>query len=390
MLTKPFQIQSSEYKRIDFTKKRGISFQVHISDIHFGIIDPKTEYDILQDQFINKIRGIPLDCISIDGDFFDRLFPSNTDAILYANLFFSELVKICKENRYNNINTVLVVIAGTKNHDADQMKLFYPYLDDKELDLRIVEKIQFEWINGCRVLCIPELYNVSKESYIEVLWKSGSYDMVFMHGSIEGGIYDNKMGQAKVFQPNDFGFCLGPVIAGHVHTGPSLHGFCYYNGSPIRWNFGEEEPKGFQIVLYDMDSRYYYIHKEIITSFKYDTLSIDDILLSDPQSIIKYINEKRENEGIDHIRLKCTSTVDNQDTINILKEYYRLDKGVKFQINKKSSNVINETQSSLYNQYDYLFNRSMSPYDILAKFINESQSDIMVTSDQIIGALKEI
>ena len=390
MLTKPFQIQSSEYKRIDFTKKRGISFQVHISDIHFGIIDPKTEYDILQDQFINKIRGMPLDCISIDGDFFDRLFPSNTDAILYANLFFSELVKICKENRYNNINTVLVVIAGTKNHDADQMKLFYPYLDDKELDLRIVEKIQFEWINGCRVLCIPELYNVSKESYIEVLWKSGSYDMVFMHGSIEGGIYDNKMGQAKVFQPNDFGFCLGPVIAGHIHTGPSLHGFCYYNGSPIRWNFGEEEPKGFQIVLYDMDSRYYYIHKEIITSFKYDTLSIDDILLSDPQSIIKYINEKRENEGIDHIRLKCTSTVDNQDTINILKEYYRLDKGVKFQINKKSSNVINETQSSLYNQYDYLFNRSMSPYDILAKFINESQSDIMVTSDQIIGALKEI
>lgn len=390
MLTKPFQIQSSEYKRIDFAKKRGISFQVHISDIHFGIIDPKTEYNILQDQFINKIRGMPLDCISIDGDFFDRLFPSNTDAILYANLFFSELVKICKENRYNNINTVLVVIAGTKNHDADQMKLFYPYLDDKELDLRIVEKIQFEWINGCRVLCIPELYNVSKESYIEVLWKSGSYDMVFMHGSIEGGIYDNKMGQAKVFQPNDFGFCLGPVIAGHVHTGPSLHGFCYYNGSPIRWNFGEEEPKGFQIVLYDMDSRYYYIHKEIITSFKYDTLSIDDILLSDPQSIIKYINEKRENEGIDHIRLKCTSTVDNQDTINILKEYYRLDKGVKFQINKKSSNVINETQSSLYNQYDYLFNRSMSPYDILAKFINESQSDIMVTSDQIIGALKEI
>lgn len=390
MLTKPFQIQSSEYKRIDFTKKRGISFQVHISDIHFGIIDPKTEYDILQDQFINKIRGMPLDCISIDGDFFDRLFPSNTDAILYANLFFSELVKICKENRYNNINTVLVVIAGTKNHDADQMKLFYPYLDDKELDLRIVEKIQFEWINGCRVLCIPELYNVSKESYIEVLWKSGSYDMVFMHGSIDGGIYDNKMGQAKVFQPNDFGFCLGPVIAGHIHTGPSLHGFCYYNGSPIRWNFGEEEPKGFQIVLYDMDSRYYYIHKEIITSFKYDTLSIDDILLSDPQSIIKYINEKRENEGIDHIRLKCTSTVDNQDTINILKEYYRLDKGVKFQINKKSSNDINETQSSLYNQYDYLFNRSMSPYDILAKFINESQSDIMVTSDQIIGALKEI
>ena len=391
---KPFQIFSKqEYEKIDFYEKRGVTLQAHISDIHFGIIDPKTEYDILYEQFIRKIEKLPLDCISIDGDLFDRLYTSNTDAILYANLFVSELVKICKQNNSKGTHTVLVIILGTKNHDADQLKLFYPYLDDPEIDIRIVEKIQFEWINGCRVLCIPELYNVPDDEYRKVLYGSGVYDMVFMHGSIEGGVYDNKMGQARMFYPADFNFCMGPVIAGHVHTGPSLHGFCYYNGSPIRWNFGEEEPKGFQLILYDMDTRYYYIHKEIIHSFKYNTISIDDIIQCDPQDIINYINNLKEKEGIDYIRLKCTSTQDIQNTLELLKDYYRLDKTVKFKLEKEKSIYVksmNDQSKSLYDQYNYFFNRSMSPYDILARYINESQSEVIVTADQIINALKEI
>ena len=65
---KPFTIGEENFQyNIKETPKRGISLQVHISDIHFGIIDPKTEYDILYEQFISKIRGLPVDCISIDG-----------------------------------------------------------------------------------------------------------------------------------------------------------------------------------------------------------------------------------------------------------------------------------------------------------------------------------
>ena len=319
-------------------------------------MDPKTEFDILYEQFIKKIIGLPLDCISIDGDLFDRLFTSNTDSILYANLFFAELVKICKQNRTAGIHTVLMIIMGTKNHDSDQLKLFYPYLDDPELDLRIIEKIQFEWVNGCRVLCIPELYNISDEEYNKVLWESGVYDMVFMHGSIEGAVYDNKMGQAKMFKPSDFGFCMGPVIAGHIHTGPALHGFCYYNGSPIRWNFGEEEPKGFQIVLYDMDSRYYYIHKEIIHSFKYNTISIDNMIQCDPQEIINYISDLREKEGIDYIRLRCVANQDTQNTLELLKEYYRLDKTVKFKLEKENHMIkdhMNDKKDSNFYKNNY-------------------------------------
>lgn len=378
---------------LEYTTKRGISMQAHISDLHFGKIDPKVEFNILKEQFIDRIKDLPLDCISIDGDFFDRLFMSNTDTTLYANLFFKELYNVCKNNAKRGIHTVLILILGTKNHDADQLRLFYPYLEDKEVDLRIVETIQFQYINGCRVLCIPELYNVTDDEYSKVLYESGAYDMVFMHGSIEGAIYDNKMGESKIFSPSDFSCCMGPVVAGHVHTGPAVHGFCYYNGSPIRWNFGEEETKGFQLVLYDMDTRYYYIHKEPVHSFRYDTISIDDIIMTDPQKVISYINDLREKEGIDYIRLKCVSNYDTQDALNIIKEYYRTDKTVKFKFDKEMSpdeKSFDQQTVEMYDKYNYLFDKSMSTYEIFARFINDNQSDIIVTADDIIDALKEI
>lgn len=378
---------------LEYTTKRGISMQAHISDLHFGKIDPKVEFNILKEQFIDRIKDLPLDCISIDGDFFDRLFMSNTDTTLYANLFFKELYNVCKNNAKRGIHTVLILILGTKNHDADQLRLFYPYLEDKEVDLRIVETIQFQYINGCRVLCIPELYNVTDDEYSKVLYESGVYDMVFMHGSIEGAIYDNKMGESKIFSPSDFSCCMGPVVAGHVHTGPAVHGFCYYNGSPIRWNFGEEETKGFQLVLYDMDTRYYYIHKEPIHSFRYDTISIDDIIMTDPQKVISYINDLREKEGIDYIRLKCVSNYDIQDALNIIKEYYRTDKTVKFKFDKEMSpdeKSFDQQTTEMYDKYSYLFDKSMSTYEIFARFINDNQSDIIVTADDIIDALKEV
>lgn len=391
---KPFTIRGNDYQyNITEIPKRGISLQVHISDIHFGVIDPKTEYDILKEQFVDRIKELPLDCISIDGDFFDRLFASNTDATLYANLFFRDLYNICVENRLNGIETVLVLLMGTRNHDSDQLRLFYPYLEDPNIDLRIIEKIQFEWINGCRVLCIPELYNVSEDIYTRYLYESGPYDMIFMHGSVEGAIYDNKQQESKMFSTRDFGFCLGPVISGHIHTGPNLNSYIFYNGSPIRWCFGEEETKGFQIVLYDMDSRYYYVHKEPIYSFRYDTVSIDDILTSDPKQVIDYINNLKKENNIDYIRLKCISNIDTQENLNILKEYYRLDKTIKWKITKEedlAKEAMDKKTKDLYNQYSYFFNKSMSPYEILARFVNESQTDMIVSADQIIEVLRDL
>lgn len=380
------EIHSYDTLKAKYPYRRGTSIQCHISDIHFGVMDAQTEYNILKEQYINRIKDIPLDIISIDGDLFNKLDMSNTDSCLYASLLVADIVSICKNNRRNGIPTVFVMLAGTKNHDAGQLRLFYHYLNDPELDIRIVEQIQFEYINGMKILCIPELYGVPEEVYTQFLYGSGPYDMCFMHGTVQGAVYGNNAGESRLFKENDFGLCYGPVIAGHVHPGGCFNSFMYYNGSPIRWSFGEEGPKGFQIVLYDMDTRKYYVYLEQIVSFRYDTISIDDIICTDPKKVIEYIDNLKAKENIDYIRLKCKQTPDNDSNLKILQEYYRTNRTVKFKLDKVMSadeKTIAEKNQDLYNKYSYVFDKSMSAYDILARFIMDNEDGIFISGEDI-------
>ena len=69
-------------------KTRGLLNQVHIADLHFGAFDPKTQYEILREQFLIPISSInKIDIISIDGDIFDHKVMSNSDAAMYASIF---------------------------------------------------------------------------------------------------------------------------------------------------------------------------------------------------------------------------------------------------------------------------------------------------------------
>ena len=145
------------------------------------------------------------------------------------------------------------------------------------------------------------------------------------------------------------------------------------------------------MVIYNMDTSQYYIHKEPITSYRYDTISIDDFIMNDPNTIIQYIDNKQKNEGIDFIRIKCISSMKTQDTINVLKAYYAQNNTVKFQITKDSDldkAKLDEKEQDLYNQYSYFFNKSMSPYEIFVQYVNQSQSDIVITVDQLMKILK--
>ena len=126
--------------------KRGILKQAHIADLHFTVknIPPKVHYEILKEQFINKLIDLPLDLISVDGDIFDRKFMSNTDSVMYASMFIGDLVQLCKTKKIT-----LFLIKGTDGHEADQLKLFYHYLKDPDIDIRIIETIRFEYAKGC-------------------------------------------------------------------------------------------------------------------------------------------------------------------------------------------------------------------------------------------------
>lgn len=373
-------IYDEDYKfDIDRSTKKGVLSQVHIADLHFGVISPEVQYKIYKEQILDKISALPIDLVSIDGDTFDRKFMSNTDAIRYANKFIFELVMICKSK-----NITLIIIDGTTEHDAGQLRLFYHYLQDPDLDLRIVENIQFEYVKGAKILCIPEMYGVDESVYRNFLFESGPYDMCFMHGTIKGAVYKDNVGQGRLFTIEDFSNCMGPIISGHIHTGGCFYSYFYYTSSPIRWKFGEEGPKGFLIVLYDMDTRKHYVHMEEVTSFRYDTINLDELISSDPSDIINYINTLKEKDGIDYLRIEFTKDI-NTYNLDVLKQYYRNNGTISFKINPKSSKQIalENGNKELYEEYSYLFDPNMSEYDKLAKYINTQMGYAYITGDTI-------
>lgn len=382
---KPYRV-IGEDERAMYQTNRGSLIQAHIADIHFGVITPRVQYDILRDQVINVLYTLPiLDIISIDGDLFDRKYMGDTDAISYATRFISDLVMLAKQK-----NSTIVIIAGTKSHDAGQLKLFYHYLTDPTVDVRIVETIQFEFIKGARILCIPELYGFPEEVYNEFLFHSGYYDMCFMHGTFKGAALTSN---TKVFDMIDFTNCRGPIISGHVHTGGCFESYFYYTSSPLRWRHGEEQPKGFLIVMYDMDSGYHYTYMQEVKSFTYRTINLSDLINNNPDEIIHYINQIKERENIDFIRVQFDYQVD-KSKMNVLNNYYKNDNTVKFKENIDSRSIVRESLSEsdmmIYDKFSYLFASDLSPYDKLARYIVDKEPNaIYVTGECIKNILDD-
>lgn len=360
---------------------KGTLIQAHIADLHFGVINPKTQYDILKTQIIDVLYQLPiLDIIAIDGDLFDRKYMSDTDAILYATKFISDLVILSRIK-----SSTLVIIAGTREHDAGQLKLFYHYLNDTSIDIRIVETIQFEYIKGARILCIPELYNYPEDDYYEFLFNSGHYDMCFMHGTIEGSGYNNIPG-AKLFTMKDFCNCKGPIISGHIHTGGCFNSYFYYTSSPLRWRFGEEQPKGFLIVLYDLVSRYHYTYLQEVKSFTYKTVNLSDIVNNDPDDIINYINYLKESENIDYIRVQFDVPIE-QSKMDIIHNYYKTNNTVKFKHARDTKSItrdsLHENDIAIYDKFAYLFS-PIGPYEKLARYIVDKEPNAVYITAQCI------
>lgn len=368
-----------------YIQTRGNRVIVNIADIHFGSIDPKTTYQILKEQFINKIGLLPkVDIIAVAGDIFERKYMANTDPITYATLFMGDLMQVAKEK-----NASVIILMGTREHDADQLRLFYHYRNNPENDIYIIESMTHLYIKGMQILCIPELYGVSEDEY-DFYLNTSFYDMCIMHGTIKGAIYGDNVKESRLFTIDDFKHCLGPIVSGHVHTGGCFERDFYYTGTPIRYKFGEEGTKGFLILLYDLDSRRYIMHLEPIESFRYDTISIDHLISSDPKDIIEYINNLKEKEKIDYLRIQIGTSFPLEHT-EILKSYFRNYQDIKFKIekSKKVQEEIISKESELYNKFNYIFDANLSEYEILARYINDREGYVIVEAEMIKNILEE-
>ena len=363
---------------------------VSIADIHFGAIDSAYMYTQLQKQFLNEIKKIHVDIVAICGDLFDSKYMSNNVNITNAVLFMDELVKICREK-----NASIIIIEGTASHDSHQLSLFYHYLQDNTIDFRIAEKIQFESVKGIKILCIPELYGVSKEEYEEYLLHSGTYDLCLLHGTLKNSFKGSEIATLQsnhtpVFGINNFGNCSGLILAGHYHTPICLEEYMYYNGSAFRYEFGQEEEKGFLVTLYDKVNHTHCTNLVPIKSHTYITININDLINEDPTKIIEYIKTYKQTNNIDFIRVQFNNSNEN---MNIVRAYFRNISNVKIdQIDKSQTQKreISESIQKINQQYSYILDdNESSEYDKFVSYVNQNEGCDFITVDELVSLLED-
>ena len=358
---------------------RGTFVEAHIADIHFGALDPSVQYKLLHEQFISKITDIPLDIISINGDLFDKKFMANSDVITYATKFIADLVEICKMK-----GSTLILIEGTESHDAHQLNSFYHY-NGLDADVRIIEKASFINVRGKEILCLPEEYGKGYE-YYRSLFANREYDACYLHGTIVGSIFGKTVpnlnsDREPIFSIENFWRCKGPIICGHVHVAGCYNGHIYYSGSPLRWRFGEEQEKGFFLLCHNLDTQEYYMHFNPVVSFRYDTLDLDEILLSDPKDIINYLDNLKAN-GVDHIKLKVRKYT---DVLPILRDYYSTKKWMVIEDKSRLEKVMEENDNNLkqYEGLSFLNDPSIDEYTKFVMYVNHYEGEGFITIEKL-------
>lgn len=379
IMRNPVHFLDIEYQDNIKYNNRGTLIEAHIADIHFAAFDPKKQYTILMEQFIAPLKTLPkLDIISINGDIFDHKVLSSSDGALYASYFINEAVNLAREK-----NAVLILIHGTGSHDSNQLKLFYHYLNDVSVDVRIITSIQFQYIKNAKILCIPEVYGISDEFYKRILFNSGTYDSVFMHGTIEGAVYNNNVtGHSKLFSLNDFIYCKGPIISGHVHTPTCLHGYCYYSGSPYPWTFSDDHQKGFLIVVHNLDTGYHYTHFQPIISYNYSTIEINELISDDPKYIIDYINNIKIQKNIDYMRVKFNIYIPGEIK-TIINSFFLKNEFIK--IEYEDVNSINPEIELLdkMDNFSFLIDKSISDENKFIEYCNIMEGYEFITLEKL-------
>jgi DNA repair exonuclease SbcCD nuclease subunit len=368
---------------------------VSTADLHIGRMDLSYQYSVIRDQMLSPLENINYDIFVIAGDYFHKKEMANSQTIMYGLLLMKDIVEQVKRK-----NATLLIIDGTKEHDSGQLKLFYSYLSDPELDIRIVEQARFEIIKGIRVLCLPEEYNKPQEYYDNIMKESGLYDIAVVHGMYKGAVYqdkvitlDNTNPRNKVFTMNDFCNCKGYILSGHVHTTGCFDKYFYYCGSPYRWSFGDEGAKGFFISFYNCNTSEHYCYFQQIECRKYITLNLDDMIDRSPDEIIFYVNSILED--IEFLRLEFL-IVPNQEQlskIEIIKKYYSNNNRVKIkQSDSKKRKIVEQVkeQHKELEQYLFLLDGQLDKYEKIAIYINLKEGYDCITSEEVKQIIEDL
>ena len=318
-----------------------------IADVHEGLVDPETYYKRKEELILDKIDNMPiLDFIVFCGDTFHSKQYFSSNVVIYFIRFVKNLIQ-----RTEDKNTTIVFIEGTREHDAIQTKSIMEIFESDRF--KVYTKVTKDTLCGLNVLYIPEEYVIDADDYYSEYFNvDEKYDIIFGHGLVDKIWYSkrndaetgmNKVTRTPVFEVKKLTEIAHYTYFGHIHT-RKLYGEdnrFKYVGSFDRYEFGQEEAKGYYHIAYNTETKHAqedFIENYLAPILTTRIVNIDtDIPIPDLGSRFdRIIHEQLET--CDRLRIIVNINTSLQ-TFNIMKDF----------ITQKLSNVKNVTVSIVKN-----------------------------------------
>lgn len=349
-----------------------------ISDIHVGAFDIQQQFMEWNQIFIQYIQTLiekncSLNFIIITGDFFDHKFYLNDKESVIAYQMLMDLL-----TRTEPLHTKIRIIYGTESHEANQYELVPTLLQSDRVKV-IKTASEEELFPDLFVLYLPEEYVEDKESYYSSYFHSfDHYDYIFGHGVIREVASSNmvvhlekktKRKSVPIFNSKELEeICKGQIFFGHYHIRKILNDKIFSVGSFSRYQFGQEEEKGFYHIHCDTKHHsytYQFIENTLAQSYKTISFGYQSDIFQDENQLeeeFNQINALLDKNILDHVRFEINlpTNIENPEaTIQHIKEKLKHKEKIKINIVNGYINEKKEQQKKEIQQenetYGFLF-----------------------------------
>lgn len=377
-----------------------------IPDIHWGAIHPNDTVKGLQyipvfieECFNNNIR---IDLIVIAGDYFDSKLPLNSRDAILAIQWFHDLYDLAIRCGVSKIR----MMQGTLDHDNDQLEVFEPLVQQNSDFFRIFYNTTLEeTLDGLScIYCPDETVYTSEYEEMYVNEMCSMKDIGFFHGSFDvvyGSLLESR---PDILEKKNVMFryglwnksFYGPMISGHWHDG-KIYDDLIYVGSPYRYKFNEEEPKGIGFITYDNESHVYsyqkilnplcadYVTYEIYSNI-YQTKEDYKMISDEIDTIIK--DFRRDSFVENKLRIKIYIVDDKPENdvfISSLRQKIINDKNIKITIKNKLKDKKKKETMQLnidrQKRYSFIQDKEKEPYEKIHDFIMTNNPDANIPID---------
>lgn len=356
-----------------------------LADIHIGAFNVEKLYNELSMTLFESLRK-NYNFIIICGDYFDRKLFLNDKESLYAYNIMTKILELVGPE------TKVRIVYGTESHECNQYKILSEL--DNHYDIKVIDHVcSEELFPDMKVLYVPEEHILDKTEYYSEYFKNEKeYNYIFGHGIIRevmkeaATLVETKAGNRKkvpTFSTAELNrVCRGQTYFGHYHVNTSIGDSVFYVGSFSRWHFGEEQPKGYYEIEYDVDRDEYFetfIENTICDTFHTISFGYDNDIFKSTTNMEKKLDKVDKlikDDLFDHVRFEFNipeSAENPEYMINYINERYKYRKDVKVEIvhgyieqrrERDKEQIKKENE-----KYDILFDKNVSIEDKVSYFI---------------------